>query len=182
MLTLDRVHFDGSASRSSLPMSATRPSGRRYPWRCPEPAAGGRHPPAVRGPLGAPLLNATLRFINDNIACTHERANMFATAFVAVLEPRAARLSYIDIGHDPPVILRHGEVCARLCPTGPAADLLPGLPFQRESPAAGASRNARSAPATIESVRRVIADCQRSTLPGCFLRHQGNTGDRGERA
>jgi serine phosphatase RsbU (regulator of sigma subunit) len=75
-------------------------------------------------------LCATVQGTNDYIARTHGRANMFATAFVAVLEPGTGALDYVNAGHEPPIILDAGGAArARLEPTGPALGLLPDLQF-----------------------------------------------------
>jgi sigma-B regulation protein RsbU (phosphoserine phosphatase) len=64
---------------------------------------------------------------------------MFATAFVAVLDPATGSLDYVNAGHEPPAIVGSGGVRARLQPTGPALGLMPALPFgvQSERLAAG---------------------------------------------
>jgi sigma-B regulation protein RsbU (phosphoserine phosphatase) len=75
-------------------------------------------------------LHATVLGTNDYIARTHGRANMFATAFVAVLEPATGALDYVNAGHEPPAIIgADGALRARLGPTGPALGLMPDLEF-----------------------------------------------------
>ena len=75
-------------------------------------------------------LHATVQATNDYIARTHGRANMFATTFVAVLDPESGALDYVNAGHDPPAIVNSsGQVRARLAPTGPALGLMPELVF-----------------------------------------------------
>jgi serine phosphatase RsbU (regulator of sigma subunit) len=75
-------------------------------------------------------LHATVLGTNDYIARTHGRANMFATAFVAVLEPATGALDYVNAGHEPPAIIgAEGAIRARLGPTGPALGLMPDLEF-----------------------------------------------------
>ena len=75
-------------------------------------------------------LCATVQGTNDYIARTHGSANMFATAFVAVLDPATGALDYVNAGHEPPVILDAGGAPrARLQPTGPALGLMPDLEF-----------------------------------------------------
>ena len=75
-------------------------------------------------------LCATVQGTNDYIARTHDRANMFATAFVAVLDPASGALEYINAGHEPPAVLGvGGALRARLAPTGPALGLMPDLEF-----------------------------------------------------
>ena len=75
-------------------------------------------------------LRATMQATNDYIARTHGRANMFATAFAAVLDPATGALEYVNAGHEHPVVVdAGGRVRARLAPTGPALGLMPDLEF-----------------------------------------------------
>jgi serine phosphatase RsbU (regulator of sigma subunit) len=80
------------------------------------------------GEAGA-LLARVAGLINRQIAEVHGGANMFATTFLAALDPPSGRLVYVNAGHDPPVLVRSGGV-ERLEPTGPAVGLLPGLEFR----------------------------------------------------
>jgi len=66
---------------------------------------------------------------SDYIATTHERSSMFATAFLAILEPDTGRLPYLNAGHEAPLVLAGTRPRTRLAPTGPALGLLPGLAF-----------------------------------------------------
>lgn len=68
--------------------------------------------------------------VNDYIARTHGRDNMFATMFVALLDPASGAMAYVNGGHEEPMRVGPQGVCERLAPTGPAVGLLPGLPFQ----------------------------------------------------
>ena len=87
-------------------------------------------PQFAAAPSVAEGLRTTLRATNDYIARTHDRANMFATTFAAVLDPATGALDYVNAGHEPPVIVdAGGRVRARLAPTGPALGLLPELEF-----------------------------------------------------
>ena len=85
---------------------------------------------AVQAP-GTPetALARAAKVTSDYIATTHERSSMFATAFLAVLEPDSGRLRYLNCGHEAPLVLAGGRVRTRLAPTGPALGLLPGLVF-----------------------------------------------------
>jgi sigma-B regulation protein RsbU (phosphoserine phosphatase) len=77
---------------------------------------------------------------NDYIARTHGRANMFCTLVCALLDSRGATVTYVNAGHDSPVIVRAGGgVRARLTRTGPAVGMFPDTPFavSRECVAAG---------------------------------------------
>ena len=67
---------------------------------------------------------------NDYIAKTHGRANMFATAFVAVLDPASGSVAWVNAGHEAPVVLGPSRSpAARLAPNGPALGLMPGMTF-----------------------------------------------------
>ena len=79
---------------------------------------------------GAARLLRAVTVTNDYIARTHSRANMFATLFVAALDPATGALAYVNAGHEPALLVGvGGRVRAQLPPTGPAAGLLPGVPF-----------------------------------------------------
>jgi phosphoserine phosphatase RsbU/P len=68
--------------------------------------------------------------VNDYIGETHGDAHMFATAFIAVLDPETGALTFVNAGHDAPVVLdADGGSGERLHPTGPALGLLPGVGF-----------------------------------------------------
>ena len=84
-------------------------------------------------------LARTFRRTNDYIAITHGRANMFATVFFAILDPATGDLSYINAGHEPPLVFGTGGPARELTPTGPAVGLVPESRFEiaRESLASG---------------------------------------------
>jgi len=63
--------------------------------------------------------------VNDYIARVHEHDSMFATVFLAVLDPRSGELVYVNAGHEAPVVRAPDGVCTRLPPTGPAAGCCP---------------------------------------------------------
>lgn len=67
--------------------------------------------------------------INDYIARTHGRANMFATVFAAILDPATGDLVYVNGGHEAPMLAGIQGVRERLVPTGPAVGMMEGLPF-----------------------------------------------------
>jgi len=71
---------------------------------------------------------------NDFIAEYHGKSNMFATLFFGVLDPDSGKFSYINGGHEPPVIMdKNGKVIKRLMPTGPAVGMFTGMEFKVES-------------------------------------------------
>jgi serine phosphatase RsbU (regulator of sigma subunit) len=78
---------------------------------------------------GARLLQ-TVVATNDYIARTHGRSNMFATAFVAVLDPATGSAVWINAGHEAPVVAGPARTPAgRLPPTGPALGMMPDMKF-----------------------------------------------------
>jgi serine phosphatase RsbU (regulator of sigma subunit) len=57
---------------------------------------------------------------NNYIAETHGESGMFATLFFGILDPRDGTLTYINGGHEPPLMIRAGKVSESLRKTGPA--------------------------------------------------------------
>jgi sigma-B regulation protein RsbU (phosphoserine phosphatase) len=56
--------------------------------------------------------------------------NMFVTLFFGILDPDTGALTYINAGHNPPVLLdASGKVKARLTLTGPAVGMLPNVTY-----------------------------------------------------
>ena len=77
-----------------------------------------------------PRLLSTVVSTNDYIARTHGRSNMFATAFVAVLDPKTGSLVWVNAGHEAPVVSGPSRTPAdRLPPTGPALGMMPDMAF-----------------------------------------------------
>ncbi len=74
-------------------------------------------------------LPRTVRVLSDYNATTHAAANMFTTLFFGVLDPAPGTLTYVNAGHDAPLLLRDGMIAERLAPTGPAVGLLEGMEF-----------------------------------------------------
>ncbi|PYQ35230.1 MAG: hypothetical protein DMF55_07820 [Acidobacteria bacterium] len=75
-------------------------------------------------------LLSTVVSTNDYIARTHGAANMFATAFVAVLEPADGSLAWVNAGHEAPAVCGKAGVRMRLPPTGPALGMMPDMRFE----------------------------------------------------
>jgi CheY-like chemotaxis protein len=74
-------------------------------------------------------LFTALHIANDYIAEEHGAANMFATAFAGVLNPRSGVVRWVNAGHDPALVVAPGGgVVARLAPTGPV-QLPPSFEF-----------------------------------------------------
>ena len=74
------------------------------------------------------LLNTVTR-TNRYVCQTHAHA-LFATLFIGVLDPQTGRISYINAGQDPPLILRDGHPRQELAPTGPGLGILEEMDYR----------------------------------------------------
>jgi serine phosphatase RsbU (regulator of sigma subunit) len=93
---------------------------------------GGRHTmvmQAIQSASPADLLTRVAGFTNDYIARLHGRTNMFATVFLASLEPYSGELVYVNAGHEPALIIAEDGSVEELRPTGPALGMLPDSHF-----------------------------------------------------
>jgi phosphoserine phosphatase RsbU/P len=59
-----------------------------------------------------------VKFVNHYVYETHEDA-LFSSLVVGVLAPETGQVVYINAGHNPPMIVRNGQVRQRLAPSGP---------------------------------------------------------------
>jgi serine phosphatase RsbU (regulator of sigma subunit) len=57
---------------------------------------------------------------------------MFATMFFGILDAKSGLLSYVNGGHEPPVVISDHSIKATLKPTGPAVGMLPDLDFSSQ--------------------------------------------------
>ena len=93
---------------------------------------GGRHTmvmQALQSASPADLLTRVASFTNDYIARLHGRTNMFATVFLASLEPYSGELVYVNAGHEPALTVAPDGSIEELRPTGPALGMLPDSHF-----------------------------------------------------
>jgi sigma-B regulation protein RsbU (phosphoserine phosphatase) len=93
---------------------------------------GGRHTmvmQAIQSASPADLLTRVASFTNDYIARLHGRTNMFATVFLASLEPNSGELVYVNAGHEPALTIAPDGSIEELRPTGPALGMLPDSHF-----------------------------------------------------
>jgi serine phosphatase RsbU (regulator of sigma subunit) len=88
---------------------------------------------AMRTASGGDLLSRVAGFTNDYIARVHGEANMFATAFLAIVDVQEGTLDYVNAGHDPAMLVTREGALHELKGTGPALGLLPDLEFQSGS-------------------------------------------------
>jgi sigma-B regulation protein RsbU (phosphoserine phosphatase) len=78
---------------------------------------------------GTTALKKAVVLTNDYIANNHGQTSMFATLFFGVLDPTTGTLTYINGGHEPPMLIGPTGIKARLAPTGPAVGIFPGMEF-----------------------------------------------------
>jgi sigma-B regulation protein RsbU (phosphoserine phosphatase) len=93
---------------------------------------GGRHTmvmQAIQSASPADLLTRVAGFTNDYIARLHGRTNMFATVFLASLEPYSGELVYVNAGHEPALVVSPDGTIEELRPTGPALGMMPDSSF-----------------------------------------------------
>ncbi len=93
---------------------------------------GGRHTmvmQALQSASPAELLTRVAGFTNDYIARLHGRTNMFATVFLASVEPWSGELVYVNAGHEPALVIADDGGIEELRPTGPALGMMPGSRF-----------------------------------------------------
>ncbi len=75
------------------------------------------------------LLTRVAGFTNNYIARLHGRTNMFATVFMAVIDPNYGYLTYLNAGHEPALVIAPDGSMQELRPTGPALGMMPDVPF-----------------------------------------------------
>jgi sigma-B regulation protein RsbU (phosphoserine phosphatase) len=79
---------------------------------------------------GNPMYQAlhAVSLTNDYIAAEHGEEGMFATLFFGVLDPRNGKMTYVNAGHEPLIIVNHGGMREKLNTTGPVV----GMSFETE--------------------------------------------------
>jgi len=72
----------------------------------------------------------TVSLTNNYVAEVHETASMFATVFIGILDPNDGKLTYINCGNNPALIIgADGNVHDELKPTGPVVGAIPKAKF-----------------------------------------------------
>jgi sigma-B regulation protein RsbU (phosphoserine phosphatase) len=74
----------------------------------------------------------------NRLICADSADGMFVTLFYAQLEPASGVLTYVNAGHNPPLLCRAGdqgsaEVLEELRPTGMALGVVEGFPFEQRT-------------------------------------------------
>lgn len=91
-------------------------------------------PVAFSGPILPPIpemaLRETISLTNEYLDRNHRRNTMFATLFLGILDIPLGRLTYLNAGHNPPLVLSPDGIKMRLKPTGPAVGLQRNAAYQ----------------------------------------------------
>lgn len=74
-------------------------------------------------------LRRSIQLTNNYVAQTHGTTSMFASIFFALLDPETGSLTYINAGHEEPVIFNNQGVKQRLGVTGPVVGIFNGAKF-----------------------------------------------------
>lgn len=82
--------------------------------------------------IGTLALKNAVELTNNYMINNHGQTAMFATLFMAVLDPSTGALIYVNAGHEPPVIFRGSNIRARLRPNGPAVGMMPDTAYEIE--------------------------------------------------
>jgi phosphoserine phosphatase RsbU/P len=75
------------------------------------------------------ILN-TVGLVNDYINANHSRSDMFATLFFGVIDTKNNTISYVNAGHDLPMVINKGGIKSRLLTCGPAVGMLPNIKYK----------------------------------------------------
>jgi len=75
------------------------------------------------------LLNRAVALTNEYI-CTIHHSAAYATLFFGILDLHSGELDYIDAGHEPPLVLNHGQVRLTLQPSGPGLGIFEDAAFE----------------------------------------------------
>lgn len=91
---------------------------------------GTRNTRAGKTGVGVTALKNSITLANNYIAANHSQSNMFATLFFGMLDPETGALSYVNAGHNPPLIISaQNEVRARLLNTAMPIGMFPDVEF-----------------------------------------------------
>lgn len=78
----------------------------------------------------AKRLQHVVSLTNNYVADTHEAACMFATIFIGILDLKSGKLTYINGGNEPALIVdREGKIRAELTKSGPAIGVIPNTQY-----------------------------------------------------
>jgi len=83
--------------------------------------------------IGTSALRNAIELTNEYIANTHASAGMFATLFLGILDPTNGVLTYVNGGHEFPILVSSAGVKEELATTGPVVGLFEWAHFDIQS-------------------------------------------------
>jgi sigma-B regulation protein RsbU (phosphoserine phosphatase) len=87
------------------------------------------HNPGVEELNNVERLQHVISFVNNYVAETHGHTSMFSTVFMCIINPRDNRLTYINGGNEPAILMRSDGEIHLLWPTGPIVGVIPQAGF-----------------------------------------------------
>jgi serine phosphatase RsbU (regulator of sigma subunit) len=77
-------------------------------------------------------LQHVVSFVNDYVAETHGHTSIFSTMFVFIINLQKHRLTYINGGNEPAILLKNNGEISLLWPTGPIVGVIPQTEYSVE--------------------------------------------------
>jgi serine phosphatase RsbU (regulator of sigma subunit) len=87
------------------------------------------HSQGGQGHNNAERLLHVISFTNNYVAETHGHTSMFSTVFIGIISLRDGRLTYINCGNEPALLVGSEGTVRELWPTGPIVGVIPNAEF-----------------------------------------------------
>jgi len=85
--------------------------------------------PGAIGLNNAQRLQHVISFTNNYVAETHGHTSMFSTVFICIINLKDDKLTYINGGNEPALLVRNHGDTTLLWPTGPIVGVIPNADF-----------------------------------------------------
>ena len=87
------------------------------------------HSQGAQGHNNSERLQQVISFTNNYVAETHGHTSMFSTVFIFIIDFRNGKLTYINCGNEPALLLGNEGEITELWPTGPIVGIIPNAEF-----------------------------------------------------
>lgn len=87
------------------------------------------HSQGGQGHNNAERLLHVISFTNNYVAETHGHTSMFSTVFIGILDLKDGRLTYMNCGNEPALLVGSEGMVRELWPTGPIVGVIPNAEF-----------------------------------------------------
>jgi len=87
------------------------------------------HSQGGQGHNNAERLLHVISFTNNYVAETHGHTSMFSTVFIGILDLKDGRLTYMNCGNEPALLVSSEGMVRELWPTGPIVGVIPNAEF-----------------------------------------------------